>query len=267
MQKHISAAEIAAIRGPTIRVTVITMDTHLFGAADQALAQLHHEMPGLKLSMHAASVWANNPAALEQAKDDIAHGDIIIASMLFLEDHFLPILPALQARRETCDAMVCAMSAKEVMRLTRMGKFAMDGTQGGAMALLKRLRGGGRDKDKSKAGGAGAQQMKMLRRLPQLLRFIPGTAQDVRAYFLTLQYWLGGSSENIGNMIRFLVGRYADGPRAALRSIKAATPVEYPDVGVYHPRMAKQISASSEDLPLPEGATLASLRGTVGVLI
>ena len=35
--------------------------------------------------------------------------------------------------------------------------------------------------------------MKMLRQLPQLLRFIPGTAQDVRAYFLTLQYWLAGS--------------------------------------------------------------------------
>ena len=46
--------------------------------------------------------------------------------MLFIEDHFLPVLPALQARREHCDAMVCAMSAAEVMKLTRMGKFDMD---------------------------------------------------------------------------------------------------------------------------------------------
>jgi magnesium chelatase subunit H len=45
--------------------------------------------------------------------------------MLFMEDHFLPILPALQARREHCDAMVCAMSAGEVAKLTRMGKFDM----------------------------------------------------------------------------------------------------------------------------------------------
>ena len=45
--------------------------------------------------------------------------------------------------------------------------------------------------------------MKMLRRLPQILRFIPGTAQDVRAYFLTLQYWLAGSDENVANMVRF----------------------------------------------------------------
>ena len=48
---------------------------------------------------------------------------------------------------------------------------------------------------------AGAQQMKMLRRLPKILRFIPGTAQDVRAYFLTLQYWLAGSEANVANMV------------------------------------------------------------------
>jgi len=106
--------------------------------------------------------------------------------------------------------MVCAMSAAEVVRLTRLGRFTMDGSQTGAMALLKRLR------PKKKEGAeanrtTGAEQMKMLRRIPQLLRFIPGTAQDVRAYFLTLQYWLSGSEDNIANMVRFLVDRYASG--------------------------------------------------------
>jgi magnesium chelatase subunit H len=267
MQKHITAAELATMRDPAIRVVMVTMDTHVFGAAEQALIQLKRDIPGLTLNLHAASEWASSATALANVKDDIAGADIIIASMLFMEDHFQPILSDLQARRDNCDAMICALSAKEVMRLTRMGKFSMDGQQGGAMALLKRLRGGSRDESKSKPGSAGAQQMKMLRRLPQLLRFIPGTAQDMRAYFLTLQYWLGGSSENIGNMIRFLVGRYADGPRATLRNVKAETPVEYPDVGVYHPRMDGRISASADKLPLPEGSSLASLRGTVGMLI
>jgi magnesium chelatase subunit H len=31
----------------------------------------------------------------------------------------------------------------------------------------------------------------------------------VRAYFLTLQYWLSGSDDNVANMVRFLVSRYA----------------------------------------------------------
>ena len=36
----------------------------------------------------------------------------------------------------------------------------------------------------------------------------------MRAYFLTLQYWLAGSEENIANMVRLLVRRYASGARA-----------------------------------------------------
>ncbi len=93
--------------------------------------------------------------------------------------------------------------------------------------------------------------MKMLRRMPKLLRFIPGTAQDVRAYFLTLQYWLAGSDENIQHMVRFLVDRYADGPRAALRgAVKAQAPVQYPEIGVYHPRMPGRMADSVAKLPL-----------------
>ncbi len=251
------------MRGPTVRVVMVTMDTNLSGAIEQAMAGLLRDIPGLSLQLHAASEWAANPEALEEARRDIARGDIIISAMLFLEEHFQPILADLEARRDHCDAMICALSSKEVMRLTRMGKFTMDGQQSGAMALLKKLRGGSKDKPTA----AGAQQMKMLRRLPQILRFIPGTAQDVRAYFLTLQYWLGGSSENIGNMIRFLVSRYADGPRASLRAVKAATPIEYPEVGVYHPRMNGRFSEHADDLPLPVGHTQTTIKGTVGVLI
>jgi magnesium chelatase subunit H len=63
--------------------------------------------PGLRLSVHAAAEWGDDDAALARCKADIATGDIVIVTMLFMEDHFLPILPALRARRDHCDAMVC----------------------------------------------------------------------------------------------------------------------------------------------------------------
>ena len=155
--------------------------------------------------------------------------------------------------------MIGCMSAGEIVRLTRLGRFSMDGSPSGPLALLKRLRG-----DKKRSASAGAQQMKMLRRIPQILRFIPGTAQDVRAYFLTLQYWLAGSDENIAEMVRFLVDRYADGPRRGLRgTVKAAAPAEYPEVGVYHPRLPGRIKDRAEALPNPAGGQ----RGTVGLLV
>ena len=221
--------------------------------------------------MHAAAEWGDNPAALARCKADIAQGDIIIASMLFLEDHYLPILADLQARRGQCDAMVCAMSAAEVTKLTRMGRFDMSAPATGAMAFLKRLRGKPPGKDDGNKGTAGAQQMKTLRMLPKILRFIPGTAQDVRAYFLTLQYWLAGSQDNINNMVRLLVERYAEGPRKALRaSARPQQPIEYPEVGLYHPKMAAHpgavgLMARTVDA-LPKVATTGS-RGTVGLLL
>ena len=115
---------------------MVTMDSHLASATERANRALAKSIPGLKLSVHAAAEWGDDPTALERCQADIAQGDIVIAAMLFLEDHFLPILPALQARREHCDAMVCAMSAAAVTKLTRMGKFDMSAPATGAMAFL-----------------------------------------------------------------------------------------------------------------------------------
>jgi len=255
-----------------MKVVLVTMDSHLASATERANRALAKSVPGLKLSVHAAAEWGDDPGALDRCKADIAQGDIVIATMLFLEDHFLPILPALQARRDHCDAMVCAMSAAEVTKLTRMGKFDMAAPATGAMAFLKRLRN--KPEAKGEESGArataGAQQMKMLRRLPKILRFIPGTAQDVRAYFLTLQYWLAGSQENIANMVHFLVDRYAQGTRRHLRGIaKTHEPVEYPEIGVYHPKMnhASAVGRMARSVEaLPSFATTGK-RGTVGLLL
>jgi magnesium chelatase subunit H len=242
-----------------IRVVIVTMDTHLASATARARVKLVKQYPGLSLSMHAASEWSSHPKALAQCIADIEQGDIVVATMLFLEDHFLPLLPTLQAKRDNCDALVCAMSAAEVTKLTKMGKFDMSKPASGPMALLKKLRG---DK-KDKAATGGAQQMKMLRRLPQMLKFIPGTAQDVRAYFLSLQYWLGGSEDNMTNMVSFLIDRYADGPRRVLRgATKVDAPVEYPELGVYHPRMVNRLSENIEDIP-----ALVAPQGKVGILL
>ena len=261
MQKLISAAEAkAATTAPSIRVVVVSMDTHLASSTLRVHASLMREIPGLHLSMHAASEYAGNDAAIARCKADIAQADIVVAGMLFLEDHFLPILEDLRARRDNCDAMICMMSAAEVVKLTRLGKFDMDKPASGPMALLKKLRG-----TKEKAATGGAAQMKMLRRIPQMLRFIPGTAQDVRAYFMTLQYWLGGSDENMLNLIRHVVDRGADGPRRSLRGLtKVPAPVEYPEVGVYHPRMPGRFSEDPSALPT---LSVEQAKGTVGVLV
>ena len=263
MPKRISAAEpVSATRAAPgagrMRVVVVTMDSHLAGAAARAEASLRNELPGLSIVVHAADEWGNDPAALDECRADIGRGDIVIATMLFLDEHIRAVMPALTARRESCDAMVACLSAPEVVRLTRMGKLSMAGEPTGVMAWLKRLRGS------SKGGKAsGQRQMTMLRQMPKLLRFIPGTAQDLRAYFLSLQYWLAGSEENLANLVRLLVGRYADGERRALRgAAPVGEPIHYPEVGLYHPGVPGRIVERLDQLP-----TNPRTNGTVGVLV
>jgi magnesium chelatase subunit H len=269
-QRAPSTRSARSAAAPATRVVLVTMDSHLASAAQRAGRTLSRQLPGMVFSTHAADEWGSDDCALERCKADIAQGDIVIVTMLFLEDHFQPLLPVLKARRDHCDAMVCAMSAGEVTKLTRMGKFDMSAPASGLMALLKKLRGKASETADNKADAgakatAGERQMRMLRRLPKLLRFIPGTAQDVRAYFLTLQYWLAGSEDNVGRMVHFLVDRYADGPRRALRGlVKTQEPVDYPELGVYHPRMPGRMSEKASDLPR---VATSGQRGTVGLLL
>jgi magnesium chelatase subunit H len=259
MQKHITAADSSIGAAVPVRIVIVTLDGHLSSAMERVRPQLLADIPGLSLSLHAASEWEADPSSLARCKAEIATADFVFANMLFLEDHIQAILPDLQARRDHCDAIIGAMSAGEIIRLTRIGGFRMDKPESGAMALLKRLRGG-----KKKGAGAGAQQVAMLKRIPQILRFIPGTAQDVRAYFLTLQYWLAGTEDNIANLVRFLVDRYSDGPRAVFRGkLKPKPPIEYPEVGVYHPAMHGRIADNADMLP----KTRVGRKGTVGLLV
>lgn len=234
-----------------LHVVIVTLDNHLAGAVERAGARFAAEGAGISIGFHAASDWDHHAGALDRCIADIGRADIVIATMLFLDDHIRAVMPALEARREDCTAMLGLMSGAEVVKLTRLGAYRMDKPAKGPLALLKRLRGS------SKGGGSsGAGQMKMLRRLPRMLRFIPGTAQDVRAYFLTLQYWLAGSDDNVVSMVRALAHRYAG------HAVKAEAPRDYPDVGVYHPMLAGGMSDRAADLPRAKDA-----RGTVGLLL
>ncbi len=249
---------------PEVRVTIVTLDRHLNAATARARKRLEGNLPGLSLSLHAAADWEHDSEALESCKEDVAQSNVVVASMLFMEQHVEPILPTLQARRDHCDAMIGCMSAGEVVRLTRMGGFDMNAPQSGPLALLKRLRGRNKSTENKPGQSQGAKQMAMLRRLPRILRFVPGTAQDVRAYFLTLQYWLASSDENLARMVQLLVNRYADGTRRSLRgTLKTPPPAEYPDTGLYHPALPDRMTDRLNKLPARKGQT----RGTIGLLV
>jgi magnesium chelatase subunit H len=251
------ASKAAAI---PVKVVIVTLDAHLAGAYERARAMLRAEAPGVDLRMHVAAEYTADPVKLQACLADIADGHFIVATQLFTEESAGPVKDAIAARRGDADAICCALCVQELVKCTRIGKFDMGAERSAfsPLSVLKKLRGSREDGKSS-----GERQMTMLRQLPKLLRFIPGAAQDVRVYFLAIQYWLGGSDINIANMVKMMLDRYAAGPRKALRgAVKVAEPVEYPEVGVYHPdlpgtRLAERASA------LPQ----RGMAGTIGIMV
>jgi magnesium chelatase subunit H len=241
---------------PGYRVVILTLDSHAAGPVLRATERLADSFPGLSLSVHAAAEWGETPGAFEAARAAVETGDIIIANLLFLEEHVARILPHLAARRDKCDAMIGVIADAAIVKLTRMGSLDMSAPQSGAMKLIKRLRGSSKPSSSS-----GADKMALLRRLPKILRFIPGKSQDLRAWFLTMQYWLGGSDDNVEAMVRFLLGRYARHEGWGT-SAEAAAPIEYPDAGLYHPDLPGRITTDARDLPTPKAPAF-----TVGLLM
>ncbi|WP_224826660.1 magnesium chelatase subunit H [Cognatishimia sp. MH4019] len=241
---------------PGYRVAIVTLDSHAAGPAARVAPALSEDFPGLSVSVHAAAEWAENPDALIEARAAIAHANIIVCNLLFIEEHIKAVLPDLQARRDDCDALVGIISDPEIVKLTKMGDLDMSQPASGAMKLLKKLRGSAKP-----SADSGQKQAKMLRRLPKILKFLPGKAQDLRGWFLTIQYWLGGSDDNVEQMVRYLVSRYSH--EASFNTQIAQEPIDYPDVGLYHPALpGHHIITDINDLPAPK-----AYKATVGLLM
>jgi magnesium chelatase subunit H len=237
------------------RFVIITLDAHAAGPASRIAPRLTRDFPGIEVSVHAAAEWAENPAALARAKAAVADANIIVANLLFIDEHITAILPDLHRVRDQLDAFVGVIADPQIVKLTKMGDLDMSVPASGAMAFLKKMRG-----PKEASASSGQKQMALLRRLPKILRWIPGKAQDMRAWFLSMQYWLGGSDDNLEAMIRFLVSRYSADRK--WQAVKAAAPIDYPDVGLYHPRLKSRITTDIAEMPRP-----AATKATVGLLM
>lgn len=237
-------------------IAVITLDHHAAGPVARASVRLAQDYPGLRVTVHAAATWAETPEALAETKAAIAEADMVVANLLFLEEHIAPVIDDLRAVRDKVDGMIGVIADAEIIKLTKLGKLDMSQPASGLMKLLKKLRPK-QESNKDK----GEKRMAQLRRLPKLLKMIPGKAQDLRSWFLVMQYWLGGSDDNIEAMVRYLLGKYAKS-RAEWLGGEAPQPIEYPDVALYHPEISRRITEDPADIPGPSNPV-----ATVGLLM
>ncbi|WP_375515154.1 magnesium chelatase subunit H [uncultured Nostoc sp.] len=218
-----------------IKVVYVVLESQYQSALSQAVRTINANNPNLAIEISGYLIEElRDPENYEEFKREIESANIFIASLIFIEDLAQKVVAAVEPHRDHLDVSVVFPSMPEVMRLSKMGSFSLAqlGQSKSAIAQFMRKR-----KEKS---GAGFQDgmLKLLRTLPQVLKFLPmDKAQDARNFMLSFQYWLGGSPENLENFLLMLADKYVlkGLEKQNFASSTYQQPVVYPDLGIWHP--------------------------------
>ncbi|BDI18638.1 magnesium chelatase subunit H [Nostoc cf. commune SO-36] len=218
-----------------IKVVYVVLESQYQSALSQAVRTINANNPNLAIEISGYLIEElRDPENYEEFKREIESANIFIASLIFIEDLAQKVVAAVEPHRDHLDVSVVFPSMPEVMRLSKMGSFSLAqlGQSKSAIAQFMRKR-----KEKS---GAGFQDgmLKLLRTLPQVLKFLPmDKAQDARNFMLSFQYWLGGSPENLENFLLMLADKYVFKglEKQDFAPSTYEQPVVYPDLGIWHP--------------------------------
>lgn len=182
-----------------------------------------------------------SPEMYEAFQQDVARANVFIGSLIFVEDLARKVIAAVQPQRDRLDVCVIFPSMPEVMRLNKMGTFNMANLGQSKSAIAQFMK-----KVKGKAGSSFQDNMlKVVQTLPKILKYMPiDRAQDARNFMLSLQYWLGGSQQNIENFLLMLAKNYLP----AGKEIQVRDPITYPDMGIWHPIAPKMFTSLAEYL-------------------
>lgn len=159
---------------------------------------------------------------------DLEDANIFIGSLIFVEELAQKVKVAVEKERDRLDAVLVFPSMPEVMRLNKLGSFSMSQlgqSKSPFFQLFKR---------KKQSAGFAESMLKLVRTLPKVLKYLPSDkAQDARLYILSLQFWLGGSPENLQNFVKMVSGSYV--PALKGMKIEYSDPVLFLDSGIWHP--------------------------------
>jgi len=173
---------------------------------------------------------------LKAFEEDVNTANVFIGSLIFIEELAEKIVSVVTPARDRLDACLIFPSMPAVMKLNKLGSFSMS-QLGQSKSIIS-------DFIKSaRKGGAGENTqeslLKLVRTLPKVLKFLPSDkAQDARNWVVSLQYWIGGSPDNLESMLLNVASGYV--PNLKGTEFKIVAPTENPDVGIWHP-MAPQM--------------------------
>jgi len=167
----------------------------------------------------------------ELFKADVATANVFIGSLIFIEELAEKIVEAVAPLREKLDACLIFPSMPAVMKLNKLGTFSMSQLGSSKSIIGDFIKSARKNNDNFEEG-----LLKLVRTLPKVLKFLPSDkAQDARNFVQSLQYWLGGNTENLENLLISTAVAYVPALKGVDVGATVEDPVLFPEVGIWHP--------------------------------
>jgi magnesium chelatase subunit H len=212
-----------------MQITVLYVGSSLLAPLKNAEREINRAH---RLDLRVAAYNFGAPLSDREWQDvdrDLAESNIVFVIHVMDGENASRLVAALDSYKERHDAVVVINCMPELMRHTRMGRLDVNrlGSTGAWIGKRAKHRQGSNTKHH--------QYLKLVDRLPGILKFIPtvGALTDAKHYLYLFCYFLQPTPANIQAMLLYALKHYVRDTR--LRSVKTSTPQQVPSVAIYHP--------------------------------
>src|SRR5437588_11923016 len=242
----------------SIKIAVLYVGSSLLAPLRHAEGEINRRHGlGLRVAAHnlgaplAADEWA-------LAEHDLSESEVVFVIHVTDGENAARLIPLLKRFEGAHRAVVVINCMPELMRRTRMGKLRFGGAErvpgedasvegdgkkerakeGRARRLVRGVGSWMGEQARSRRKGKGSrhtQYLKLVERVPALLRFVPGAGRlrDIKHYLYLFCYFLQPTPANIRSMVLYAIKQYVPDERGA--QIKVSQPETMPAVAIYHP--------------------------------
>ncbi|HYE13750.1 MAG TPA: cobaltochelatase subunit CobN, partial [Pyrinomonadaceae bacterium] len=225
-----------------MKVTFLYVGTSLLAPLRQAEGEINrrHSL-GLRVAAHnlGAPLAAEEWGAIER---ELGESSVVFVTHVTDGENASRLIRLLRHEGGDGRAVIVINCMPELMRLTRMGRLSFGGSRaqgeedGRARRLLKGVGGWmGRQARPLGRGSRHTQYLKLVERMPALLRLVPGAGRlgDAKHYLQLFCYFLQPTPANVRSMLLYALKHYGAGARLA--RVAVPPPESVPAVGAYHP--------------------------------
>jgi magnesium chelatase subunit H len=243
-----------------LNITVLYVGSSLLAPlkdAEREINRLH------QLQLRVAAYNFGAPLSDRQWQEvnlDISKANVVFVIHVMDGENAARLIPTLELYKDRHNAVVVINCMPELMRRTRMGRLDV-GALAGKGEKGKTEKRGDADKkapaqalrllssagswvgshvrgrsEKQRKGGHG-QYLKLVDRLPAILKFVPtaGALTDAKRYLYLFCYFLQPTPTNVRSMLLYALKHYVPDERLQRIKIRIPQPEHMPSVAIYHP--------------------------------